>query len=294
MTDKFVFVIAYNCGKIANKCIETYHKFHNVKIHIIGTPEDFLNIPSNDNNKFINIETDENVKHLYKSGHSGTAYVWAKVIREYSEGYDYIVQIDSDVVFIDECLSDITNKLEDGYDLVGPRRSYSIHRPMPDVVGTCFIGVNKSLISDEINFDTLKNMCQGQPVDRIPIIDFFDPVSFHILMNNGKIFYLDTENYGSSNENESYDNGFLLLNTWYDFGKKFLHFAGVGSGMNFHENGHENVARFYAGWALHRYSAYMSIFHNEEINVENLITFEEAFSGASRLDVLSKTKEAIC
>ena len=292
--EELTFMICYNCGKIAEKALESYHKFHDNEIKLFGKSEDFKDLPYHKNNKFIILDEDQYLRDNY-TGHTGTSYLWAKVIQGHYGDYERFIQIDSDVIFLKECLSDIRNGFDDGYDLIGSRRTYLKHRPIPDPVHTSFIGVKKDKITKNIPFDVFQKMCGGHytPLG-IHINDFFDPVSFDVIFNGGKTLHLKPEDYGHCDELASFDNGFIPLNNWYDFGNKFLHFAGVGSGMNFHKNGYGNVPKFYAGWALHRYSAYMSIFHNEEINVENLITFEEAFSGASKLDVLRKTKEAIC
>ena len=40
------------------------------------------------------------------------------------DGYDYIIHFDSDVIFRKESISLLTDKIEEGYDLIGPRRCY--------------------------------------------------------------------------------------------------------------------------------------------------------------------------
>ena len=112
-----------------------------------------------------------------------------------------------------------------------------------------------------------------------------------IIFNKGKIHYLSQEDYGHCDEFGNFDNEFLPLNNWYDFGKKFMHFAGIGSGMNFHKNGYNDNPVSYVGWALHRYAVYMKIFYNEDIKVEELLPFD--FLGTSKEDVIKKTSEFI-
>jgi hypothetical protein len=273
--DIFVFAIAYNCGKVLNKMLESFHEHHDAKIHVFGTHKDFKDALRHPNNEYIEVSTDEQLKEYFKQGHLGTSYIWAKVLSGEYGNYSRVIQIDSDVIFRKECLSDITNKFDEGYDLVGPRRPYRNNkcgrddiRHLDDVVSTYFIGVNLKKIS-KYNFNTLHRMIVGYycPVGN-PILDFFDPVSFDIIRNDGKVFYLPFEDYGSTDENGNSDNGFTKLNDLFDFGNKIIHFAGIGSGMNFYYNGNGNVPATYTEWAKKRFSLYMKVFYNEDIEFE--------------------------
>src|ERR1035437_9269007 len=121
MKDTFVFVIGYNCGLILNKCLESFHKYHDMKIHIFGTHKDFKQIGKHKNNEFVELSGDLQLKEFYKNGHLGTAYIWANVLSGKYTDCKKIIQIDSDIIFKQECISDITSKFEEGYDLIGPR-----------------------------------------------------------------------------------------------------------------------------------------------------------------------------
>lgn len=278
--DVFIFTIAYNCGKVLNKMIESFHRHHDAKIHIIGTHKDFKNAMKHPNNEYIEVSTDEQLKEYFKQGHLGTSYVWAKVMSGQYGSCKKIIQIDSDVIFRDDCLSDVLTKFDEGYDLIGPRRAYKNTKIIPphmkesdirnleDVVSTYFIGVNLEKISN-YDFNTLHRMVAGyyNPIGHA-IIDFFDPVSFDILKNGGKILYLPFEDYGSCDENGEFDNGHLRMNELYDFGNKIIHFAGIGSGINFYYNGNGNVPPTYTEWAKKRFSLYMKVFYNENIEFE--------------------------
>ncbi len=271
----FIFAIAYNCGKVLNKMLESFHKHHNAKIHLFGTHKDFKSAMKHPNNEYIEVSTDTQLKEYFKQGHLGTSYIWTKVMKGEYGNYKKIIQIDSDVVFREECLTDITNKFDEGYDLVGPRRPYEKNKcsrddvrglGLPDVVSTYFIGINLEKVSN-YDFNTLHRMIVGyySPFGH-PIVDFFDPVSFDIILKNqGKVFYLDFKDYGSSDENGNSDNGFTKMNELYDFGNKIIHFAGIGSGMNFYYNGNGNVPSTYTEWAKKRFSLYMKVFYNEDI-----------------------------
>lgn len=272
--DVFVFAIAYNCGKILNVCLDSFHKFHNQKIHIFGTYKDFKEIKKNKNNEFIDLNSDDNLREYFKQGHLGTSYVWTKVIRKEYGKYSKIIQIDSDVVFKSECVGDIIKKFDDGYDLIGPRRCYEKNVckrddvrgiNLQDVVSTYFVGINIDKIS-KYDFNTLHRMIVGyhNPLGH-PIIDFLDPVSFDILNNGGKIYYLNHNDYGSMDENGSLINGHSELNDLYDCGNKIIHFAGIGSGANFYYNGNGNVPQTYTEWAKKRFALFMKVFYEEKI-----------------------------
>ena len=277
--DVFIFVIAYNCGKVLNKMLETFHAQHDAKIHIFGTHKDFKSALKHPNNEYIEMSSDDLLKQYFKQGHLGTAYIWSKVLKREYGNYNKIIQIDSDVIFRKECLSDILTKFDEGYDLIGPRRPYKNIKTIPahmtkeeiinleDVVSTFFLGVNLNKIS-EYDFNTLHRMVAGyyNPIGH-SIIDFFDPISFDILKNEGKVCYLNYEDYGTCDENGSSDNGHSEMNKLFDFGNKIIHFAGIGSGMNFYYNGNGSVPETYTSWAKERYSLYVKLFYDETIDI---------------------------
>jgi len=273
--DIFIFTICYNCGKILKKGLETFFKYHpDTTVHVFGTAKDFKELKEFNNNlEFIELSGDDVLKHHYQNGHLGTAYVITKVLKKEYGDYKKIIHFDSDVVFREECLSDILSGFEEGFDLIGQRRGYEKNRcnrtdltGLPDVVGTCFFGANLEKISNH-DFNTLHRMVVGyyNPLGQ-PILDFFDPVSFDILHNGGKIKYLDFNEYGASNEEGSWANDYPELNLLFDFGRKFVHFAGIGSGMNFYYNGNGTVPVSYVDWAKERFSMYMKLFYNEDLN----------------------------
>lgn len=283
--DIFIFTIAYNCGKILKKALETFFKYHPTqKIHVFGTYKDFKELKEFQKNiEYIELSEDINLRECYKHGHLGTAYIFTKVLQKEYGDYDKIIHFDSDVIFRQECLSDILNGFKDGYDIIGQRRSYEKNKcnrtdliGLPDVIGTCFFGINLNKIS-KYDFQTLHRMIVGyyNPYNH-PIMDFFDPVSFDILNNGGKIKYLNNVEYGSSDENGNWDNNNLELNTLFDFGEKFIHFAGIGSGMNFYNNGNGSVPDSYADWAKERFSLYMKLFYNEDLSIPyNIKTYNK-------------------
>ncbi len=274
--DTFIFTICYNCGKILKKALESFFKFHpDTKVYVFGTAKDFKELKEfKQNIEFIELSGDDVLKQHYKNGHFGTAYIVTKVLRKEYGDYKKIIHFDSDVVFREECLSDITKGFEDGYDLIGQRRSYEKNRcnrndlaGISDVIGTCFFGLNLEKLPN-YNFDVLHRMVAGyHNPHKHPVLDFFDPVSFDVLYGGGKIKYLDFNDYGASNENGSWANDYPELNLLFDFGKKFVHFAGIGSGMNFYYNGDGSVPASYSVWAKERFSMYMKLFYNEDLTI---------------------------
>ena len=280
----FIFTEAYNCSIILIKALESYFKYHSDKVHIFGKREDFKELKrfKNFNIEFIDLSDDPNIEELYKDGHVGTAYIFARVISGHYGDYTHVIHFDSDVIFNGECLSDIITPFEQGFDLVGQRRPYrnnvannGQYDNVPDVVGTCFFGVNIEKIS-KFEFELIHRMVIGYNPSGMATIDFFDPISFDVINNGGKIKYLDHMDYGSCDENGNYQNDHYFLNKEFDCGNKFLHWAGSGSGLKFHEKGHGNVPESYADWAIKRYFIYMNIFHGKEIDfvVDENITSE--------------------
>jgi len=275
----FIFTICYNCGLILKKALETFFEFNGneYKVHIFGTNKDFKHLKdfSDKNIEFIDLSTNDNLRDIYKNGHLGTAYILSNVLLNKYGEYKKIIHFDSDVIFRDECLSDILSAFDNGYDLIGQRRSYEKNKcgrgdliGYPDLIGTCFFGANIEKIS-KYEFSTLHRMVVGYySPHNIPILDFFDPVSFDIIKNGGKVKCLESKEYGSSDENGNWDNGFDGLNNMMDFGSKMIHFAGIGSGMNFYYNGNGSVPNSYAEWAKGRFSLYMKIFYDENIDFE--------------------------
>lgn len=270
--ETFIFSICYNCGKILNKALESFFKYHpDETVHVFGTSKDFKELKQFKKNiEFVELSGDIKLKELYKNGHIGTAYIMSKILKMEYGDYKYIIHFDSDVVFREECLSDIYSGFDDGYAIIGQRRGYEKNRcnrndlsGIQDAIGTCFFGLNIEKLPER-DFNTLMNMVVGYyNPHHHPILDFFDPVTFDIIYNGGKVKYLDYNDYGSSNENGSWENDYPELNLLFDFGKKFIHFAGIGSGMNFINNGSGNVSETYVSWAKERYSLYMKIFYDE-------------------------------
>jgi len=280
--EPYIFMIAYNCGTILNKCLESFHKHHDCKVHIFGTYKDFKQLEKHKNNEYIELSADDMLREYYQNGHLGTAYIWTRVLLGEYSNCTKIIQFDSDVIFFEECLSDVYKGFEEGYDLIGPRRTYENNpcnrsdlKGLKDVVSTYFIGINREKIS-KYDFGTLHRMVVGyhNPLGH-PILDFLDPVSFDILHNDGRILFLSQEDYGSMTADGSKENSFGNLNTIMDFGKKIAHFAGVGSGMSFYNNGNGSVPDSYAEWAKKRFILYMKLIYGDDLGEYDKDSYEQ-------------------
>lgn len=271
MPKVFLFTECYTCGPIAKKCLESFIKYHpNTTINLFGTTKDFEEVGKYENIHYITLP--EDIEHYYTQGHLGTAFLWGKIIQEYALDYDYIVHIDSDVIFRKEALSLIYSRIEQGYDLVGPVRCYKHNlnrsdnlRSYADVTQTYFFGFNRHKISS-FTFETLVKMIQGHynPLNH-PVLDFFDPVSFDILNNGGSIYILDEDLVGGISNERGRINKYEYLNQDMDFGEHLFHFAGIGTGMRVHRRGVEGTPSGYAEWSLARFALYYKLFYNIEI-----------------------------
>lgn len=289
MIDPFIFTEAYNCGKIARVAIQSFLEHHQEhSVNVFGKLSDFEDIGIESNRiNYISLENDGKLKELYKNGHAGTSHIHANVLLKVYGDYSHIIHFDSDVLFREECISDIIEAWEGGFSLVGQRRNYEKNRGglkyvdgmsvegINDTVGTCFFGMDLGDLKIK-DHEVVMRMCQGAiSLTGEPILDYFDPVSFHIMHNGGKVKYLSSLDYGGGDENGNWDNGFNDLNLLCDFGKKFVHFAGVGSGLNFTRNGSGNVPHSYSEWAKGRYNLYSKLLYREDIGNYDEAAFEK-------------------
>ena len=275
-TKAYIFTESYGCGLILKKCLESFFKFHpDTKVNVFGTAKDFKELGKFKNVEYIELSDDEELKECFKYGHLGTAHIGSRVIKEFSKDFNYIIHFDSDVIFRKESLSYLYEQIDNGYDLIGPVRCYKNNMNgredlsnLSDVTQTYFYAFNKNKISD-YDFKTLRQMIVGfyNPLNH-PILDYFDPVSFDILKNGGKAYFLDNNLFGGLTLEGNRKNKFSFLNGDMDFGENLIHFAGVGSGMKFHFKGADNANQSYVDWALKRFSLYYKVFY--DIEIENV------------------------
>ena len=270
----FIFTESYGCGLILKKCLESFFRHHpDTTVYVFGTHKDFKELGRFKNVEYVDLSDDIELKECFKHGHLGTAHIGARVITEFSKGFDYIIHFDSDVIFQKESLSMLYDKIDEGYDLIGPVRCYKNNMngrsdlsELSDVSQTYFYAFNKTKISD-YSFVDLRNMIVGfyNPLNH-PILDYFDPVSFDILKNGGNPFFLDVDLVGGLTLEGNRKNKYQELNSDMDFGEKLMHFAGVGSGMKFYFQGAEQTNQSYVDWALKRFALYYKLFYDISID----------------------------
>jgi hypothetical protein len=280
----FIFTESYGCGLILKKCLESFFRHHpDTVVHVFGTHKDFKELGKFKNVEYVELSDDLELKECFKHGHLGTAHIGTRVIKEFSKGFDYVIHFDSDVIFQKESLSLLYDKIDEGYDLIGPVRCYKNNMngrtdlsELSDVSQTYFYAFNKTKISD-YSFADLRKMIVGfhNPLNH-PILDYFDPVSFDILKNGGKSYFLNVDLVGGLTMEGNRKNKYEELNSDMDFGENLMHFAGVGSGMKFYFQGAEQTNQSYVDWALKRFALYYKLFY--DISIDNAIFEEEKYN----------------
>jgi len=250
MNDFYIFTEIVNCGKIGNIAIDSFHKYHNYKVHIYGTKEDFKWINKNVNNIFIEVEL--NVIEGYRSGHLGTAILWEQIIKNCNS--KYLIHFDSDTIFRDNIIDEMMERSNE-YDIIGPIRNYHHNQNNRndiafltdlcqtnctlfnlDMISTKFTGKKKlnSSIKNQV-FDLslrqivkyLKNTIKYNKssifIQMIrgtysPFcfgnIDFFDPVMFDMIKNGAKVYHLDFNDVGGCDKYGSRENQFKNINNF--------------------------------------------------------------------------------
>lgn len=275
-TQPFIFTELYRCAKIGKIALDSLAMHHpGLEIHIYGTPEDFALIEHRPQFILHDLTPETQIRENFNHGHLGTASLWAKIILERPERY--IIHFDTDVIFRAPVFPEIIEKLHQGYSQVGPRRNYQ-HNPnnrdnvrwLADVSQTVCFGFDRERVTQR-SYDILTKMCQGtfNPYG-YPMIDFFDPVSFDIQHNGGRTYFLSHDDFGGCDEYGKRHNKYPDQNALIDFGDKLVHFAGVGSGMNFYTNKEKistSVAQSYIDFALEKYAIYCQVFYQEELGI---------------------------
>jgi hypothetical protein len=294
----FIFTEVARCGPIGKIALQSFFAHHpNERVHVFGLEADRVDLDglprsgvvfhSLDNpdpslegwpNPIARSRLRRRTRRIaadFDYGHRGTAELWAHIIETRPERY--IIHFDSDVIFRAPALDDLTVPLEDGYAIVGLLRSYRQNhlgrddvRDQPDVAATHFIGFDRTLVGT-YPYAELAQMCEGKlnPLG-FPVLDFFDPVAFDIILNHGgRIFHVSFDDYGGA-VNYSRANLYATQNEIIDFGSKMAHFCAVGSGMNFYKNRDRirEVHEPYVAYGLERYAVFAKLFLDQELDVE--------------------------
>jgi hypothetical protein len=283
----FVFTEVVNCGLIGRIAFRTFHQFHNRKLHIYGRTEDFLQVEYHPNNVYHSLDGNEEILQAFQAGHKGTSKVWTKAILDAKE--KYLVHIDSDVIFRGDAVEEVVQKLGE-FDLVGSMRNYPNNphkhrndvRHLPDVTATYCFGFNKELIPirephllERLVENSLDNQVIGELRSRYswykyePTLDYFDPVAFIMIQHGAKVCILDKDVMGGFDNEGGKQNKYGALNKDCDFGDKIVHFASVGSGLNFLSKIQKKepiqVPSWYVEYALGKLDLYLRLFYNSKI-----------------------------
>lgn len=285
MQKSLIFTEGFGCGKILKIALDSFHKFHDLKVFVFGTQTDFDLLTPNSNNILIDCTSHNYLHTQYQSGHSGTAFIFGKVfggkIRELShlmkdvqtELFDlkHVIHFDSDIYFKKESVSLIESEFDNGFDIIGSRRCYfnnpgkvPMDPSIPDSMSTYFFGMNIDKIPAQTDESVFIRMCQGaaNPLGHA-ILDFFDPVVFVALKNGAQIKFLDQDKIGGQNEHGTKVSKYIS-NLHLDMGEHLAHFGGVGSGYAYFLNkANQNIS--YGDWALGRWAIFAKIFYNENM-----------------------------
>jgi hypothetical protein len=293
----FIFSEIVRCGVIGRIAYQTFHKYHNHKLHIYGRKEDFQFIENHPNNVYHYLDDEPEILEAFNHGHRGTSMVWTKVILEQKE--KYIIHIDSDVVFRADAVEDVIAKLET-HDIVGGMRNYPNNphahrndvRHLPNVTTTYCFGFNREkiyvkephllrrLVENSLDLPVAIELRMRYPqYEYVPTLDYFDPVAFLMIKEGSKVFIIDCDTFGGFANDGSKTNKYGILNKHMDFGDKIIHFASVGSGLNFllmkERNETINVPSWHVDNALGKLDLYMRLFYDTEIIEQGENTFLE-------------------
>ena len=274
-----IFTEVVNWSEIGRQAIESFYKFHNLPITVLGLDQDESIKNISDKITFINL-TKSNIFDQFKFGHSGTATIWSNLILQTKA--DKILHFDSDVIFRGNIFDQMLDLL-DGFDLVGPRRSYK-HNPnnrddvrhLFDLTQTFCFGFNKKLITIN-NTSQLKSAILGSYNPHgLNNIDFFDIVAQQITLNGGKRFILDIDLVGSTDYFGTRKNKYGNKNMHLDYGDKIIHYASVGSGKFYYEH-NANVVATYKDYAVQKYALYCKTVFNKELPGVDCSRFKEFY-----------------
>lgn len=238
-----IYTECVNCPEICLNAILSYQRYHPYPVHIYLTPTDLAYFEMHkdvyDLSRIVFQCVNDSMINIYQQdGHLGTAMIWENVIRSYPS--HNIIHFDSDVIFRGDVVNDIIRGLYSN-DLVGPIRCYKNNlngrddiRHQPDVISTYCFGFKASMVrANEYKPEELVSMIRGYST-QLPfhILDFFDPVSYVILNNGGKMKTINFNVIGGLNQEGSKQNSYPILNTKMDCGDKIIHFASVGTGLS--------------------------------------------------------------
>jgi len=272
----FVWTEAFNCGELLDPFLSSYLKHNSYPIFVYGFEDDLKKITLKNSLinpvdlskiKFHNKFIEGKIKDRYRYGHFGTATLWAFLIKTREERY--FVHLDADNIFLENVISDFEKAIEEGFDLAGSRRTYKkrgyrtkgidglMLNWRPDTINTDCFYFNKSRIN-KFSFKWLTRKIRGRRTSFLPVVDFFDPIIFEMLLKRCKIKYFEVENTEGPQSNNL------------DFMSKRISFAAVGSGINFYKNPEVITSDGYRNFALASYSLYSKYLLGETLPISPL------------------------
>jgi hypothetical protein len=272
-----VWTEALGCAEILNPMISSYLAHHTEVLHVFVYEEEaplvnthkqiILELISDRKESYVK---KQDLKVAYQSGHLGTALLWKSIIERNEKAL--LIHLDADTIFVSNVTDLLLEKIE-GFGIVGSRRPYRRNKAFfgirkwllklrPDAVNThCFI-----FRSEAVKFSGHKLIKAITGLNRnsfqkifLPVIDFFDLVTFHISKHNG-VYYLDSSDQSGSGNHDRFG----------DFEKRMISFAAVGSGCNFFKNPAAHTSASYKNFALASFSLYSKMLLDREIGVTPL------------------------
>ncbi len=275
--------------------LASYLKHNKYPLHVYGTEKDFEEVEIKSDlitwdflkkRKLIGNSLQQKVLKGYKSGHKGTAYLWEHIINTRKE--EILIHLDSDNIFLDEVIEDLITAIKiEGYSIAGSRRPYRYRHyrkdgkdnlalnNRPDVVNTDCFAFTVDKINKRPKF-WLRRKILGRRVSLKPVVDAFDPITFEIIKNNGRVKYMDSPNNGSHS----------LADGDSKFHQARISFSAVGSGCNFYKNGYQDIPEHYAKYAIASYSLFSKEFLDRDIGVTPLVN-EGLTNKLDKLDKLN-------
>lgn len=313
--DTFVWTEVFNCGEIGAVAISSFLKHHpDTVVHVYGAAEDLMSIPDAPTVRKVILPsggsgefsswlwrtlgtgtpsiTQGYLKKGFTRGHLGTARLWSYLIISRPE--PKMIHFDSDIVFLGDVVTEVQKRL-DNDDLVGPVRNYKYNRNnldhvrhLADVTQTCCFGFNKRKINSHRYGELVKMSLGSYNPKGHPVIDFFDPIMFEILGNQGRISFLNHDEVGGCNLQGSRQNAFAAVNDFdtpfkIDFGSKLIHFSAVGSGVNIYHNKAVRIPESYRQYALDRYALFAKVFYGQDIGID-LSSYDLLIDHLKRID----------
>lgn len=266
-TSPFIWTEALGCGEILDPMIRSYLAHHEAPIHVVGYESDLKDLPSDP--RVIPIVIDEvgssldlkrsEIQFAYQGGHKGTALLWARIIKSRSE--EVLVHLDADNIFVGDILSLLLEPMERGYSVTGTRRPYryrlsksafvhkAIHHYRRDCVNTHSFAFNRKFI--KLGEETVMSFIEGRGRNKfspyiLPVIDFFDNLTFYLARKGKGVFYLDSETQSRHGHHTRYGT----------MESRLISFAAVGSGSAFYKNPAARTSESYKDFALSSYSLF--------------------------------------